>query len=81
MKFEVREIDAWKDGDCWTWNTSFLVGTFTTKAKNEKRAFCGFLRKNGIAFKLNRTLIDFDGDVYEIIDRKTKDPLFSAIPC
>lgn len=81
MKFEVREIDAWMDCDGWTWNTSYLVGHFTTNAKNEKRAFCAFLRKNGIAFKINRTLIDFDGDVYEIIDRKTKEPLYAAIPC
>lgn len=81
MKFEVRGIDAWMDCDNWTWNTSFLVGTFTTKAKNEKRAFCNFLRKNGIVFKVNRTLINFDGDVYEIIDRKTKEPLYAAIPC
>lgn len=81
MRYEVREIDAMNDGESWYWNTSFRVGEFTTRAKNEKRAFCAFLRKNGIVFKVNCTLIDFDGDVYEIIDRKTKMPLYAAIPC
>lgn len=81
MKFEVREIDAWMEDNNWTWNTSFFVGTFTTNAKDEKRAFCNFLRKHGIIFKVNRTLIDFDGSIYEIVDRKTKEPLFAAIPC
>ena len=80
MKYEVREIDAMHDGESWYWNSSYHMGEFTTRAKNEKRAFCDFLRKNGIVFKVNRTLIDFDGDVYEILDRKTKEPLFAAIP-
>jgi len=84
MKFEVREIDGWRDIDGWSWNSSFFLGNFITNAKTvkgEKRAFCNFLRKRGIVFKKNRTLIDFDGAVYEIIDRKTKEPLFAAIPC
>lgn len=80
MKFEVREIDGWNDGEGWYWNSSFLMGSFETKAKNEKRAFMDYLRKKGIYFKLNRTLIDFDGDIYTVIDRKTKEPLFAALP-
>ena len=80
MKYEVREIDAMHDGESWYWNSSLHMGEFTTRAKNEKRAFCDFLRKKGIVFKVNRTLIDFDGEVYEILDRKTKEPLFAAIP-
>lgn len=81
MKFEVREIDAWMDVDGWCWNTSWRLGDFETRAKNEKRAFCDYLRKTrGIVFKKNRTRILFDGDVYEIVDRKTGEPLFAAIP-
>lgn len=81
MKFEVREIDAWMDVDGWYWNTSWRLGDFETRAKNEKRAFCDYLRKTrGIVFKKNRTRILFDGDVYEIVDRKTGEPLFAAIP-
>lgn len=79
-RFEVREIDGWFDGDGWYWNTSFSMGNFETSAKNEKRAFMDYLKKRGISFKLNRTLIEFDGDIYSVIDRKTKEPLFAAIP-
>ena len=81
LKFEVREVDALHDGEGWYWNTSFNMGVFQTKARNEKRAFMDYLRrKHGIYFKLNRTLIQDDGSVLEVIDRKTKEPLFAAIP-
>lgn len=85
FEYEVRQIDAIIDNDfdsivSWSWNTSYFLGSFKTAAKDEKRAFTAFLRKHGIVFKKNRTLISFDGDVYEIIDRKTKEPLFAAIP-
>lgn len=83
FKFEIREIDAWNYGEeeGWIWNTSYLMGDMVTSAKNEKRAFTSWMKKHaGITFKPNRTLIEYDGDVYTIIDRKTKEPLFAAIP-
>ena len=80
ITFEVREIDALRDDDGWIWNTSYHVGEFTTRAKDGKRAFCAYLKRRGVVFKVNRTLIDYDGDVYEIVDRKTKEPLYAAIP-
>lgn len=80
IKFEIRQLDSWMyDGD-WTVNTSYHIADFETKAVNEKRAFIRVLNNKGISFKLNRTLIDFDGDCYTIIDRKSKEPLFIAIP-
>ena len=81
MKYEVRQIDAWNSPDGWTYNDSFRVGEFHTNARNEKRAFTRFLNRHGIVFKKNRTRIEYDGDIYEIQDRKTKEPLFAAIPC
>ena len=80
MKYEIRQIDSLYDGDTWTWNSSYLLTTFQTKAKNEKRAFVNALKKYGIAFKKNRTRIEYDGDIYEITDRKTGEPLFAMIP-
>lgn len=82
FKFEIRGIDAFNYGaDGWTWNTSYHVGDMETSAKNKKRAFTRWLKnRKGITFKPNRTLIEYDGDVYTIIDRKTKEPLFAAIP-
>ena len=83
MKYEIRQLDCYLYGDEWTQNTSYLIGAFEThcKAENEKQAFTRYLaNKHGIVFKKNRTRIEFDGDCYTIIDRKTKEPLFIAIP-
>ena len=79
--FEIRQIDAYMYDDDWTWNTSYLVGTMTTSAKNEKRAFIRFLNRQGIHFIKNRTIIESEdgGNILEVLDRKTKEPLFAAI--
>lgn len=80
--YDVRQVDAWGNKtDGYEWNTSYYLGTLETSAANEKRAFARYLKnKHGIVFKMNRTRIEFDGDCYTIIDRKTKEPLFIAIP-
>ena len=81
ISFEIRQLDAWGNAEeGYEINTSYLLGTMATKAQNERKAFTDWLRKHcGIIFKKNRTLIEFDGDCYTIIDRKTKEPLFIAI--
>ena len=80
--FEIRQLDAWGNKeDGYDINTSYLLGYMNTRAKNEKQAFTHYLKEHqGITFKKNRTRIDFDGDCYTIIDRKTYEPLFIAIP-
>ena len=82
MKFEIRQLDAWGNNEeGYEINTSYLMGIMVTRANNEKQAFTRYLaNKHGITFKRNRTRIEFDGDCYTIIDRKTKEPLFIAIP-
>lgn len=83
MKFEIREVDAWADDDCcWVWNASYYLGTLTTKAKNVKRAFVRYLKsRRGIVFRRGRVIVadDDGGDVLEIRDRRTGEPLFAAI--
>lgn len=78
--FEIRQLDCYIYDDDWMVNTSYEVCNMITSAKNEKRAFTKKLKQQGITFKRNRTLIEFDGDCYTIIDRKSKEPLFIAIP-
>ena len=79
-RFEVRQIEAWYTPDGWEYNTTYRMGTFKTRAKDERKAFTGHLaRKFGIVFRKNKTRIEFDGDNYTIIDRKTKEPLFDAL--
>lgn len=80
VKFLVRELDSWfNEEEGWWVNNCYNIGEFKTKAKNERKAFTAFLRRNGIIFKKNRTRIEFDGDNYTIVDRKTGEPLYDAI--
>ena len=78
-KYEVREVDAWNSEEGWTWNTSYNVGTFATKG-NEKKAFLNFLHKHGIVCKRGCCYVNYDGDIYELRNRKTQEPLYAAIP-
>lgn len=77
--YEIREVDAWMYDDSWTYNTSYRLGTFTTTG-DAARAFRRALAKLGVTFYRGRTVTEYDGDVYEIVDRKTREPLFCAIP-
>ena len=77
--YEIREIDALAYDDGWTYNTTYHLGEFTT-AGDVPRAFRRALAKMGIQFYRGRTVTEYDGDVYEICDRATHEPLFAAIP-
>lgn len=78
--YEVREIDAIAYDDGWTYNTTYRLGEFTT-AGDTARALRRYLKQHhGITFYRGRTVTEYDGDVYEIVDRATREPLFAAIP-
>ena len=79
-RYEVRQVDAYLYDDCWTYNTTYRIGTFATFAEDIPRAIRYYLKSQGIAFAKGRTRTKYDGDVYEIIDRRTGEPLFVAIP-
>ena len=89
VTYELRQVDAWAEYDdpddpdeapAWVWNTSYHLGTFTTTAKDHARAFRAALARLGVTFYRGRTVTEYDGNVYEIVDRKTREPLFAAIP-
>lgn len=80
IRFEIRQVDAWNDGDGWTCNDSYSLGNFVTTAQNESRAFYRALARLGIRFYRGRVRAVDDGWTIEIIDRKTGAPLFVAIP-
>ena len=80
IRFEIRQVDAWNDGDGWTYNTTYPLGSFTTAAQNERRAFYRALARLGIRFYRGKVRAVDDETVIEIIDRKTAEPLFVAIP-
>lgn len=77
--YEVREIDAYLYDDSWTYNTTYRLGAFTTTG-DPARALRRYLKTHhGVTFYKGRTVTEYDGDVYEIVDRATRQPLFAAI--
>ena len=81
MEWEIREVEAWGNKeDGYEWNTSYHICGYVSNAKNERRAFVRQLNKRGIYFKRNRTVIVDSGDILEICDRATLEPLYAAIP-
>lgn len=81
LRFEIRQVDAYEDEDsCWCWNESIHLSDFTAAdTTNIPRKFIRELKKLGITFKSGRTLVYDDGDLLEIVDRKTKQPFFAAL--
>lgn len=79
FEYEIRKIDAWRDGDGWTWNDSYKIGTLKSAAWGLHKPFRDKLLRMGIKFK-NRVEVTFDGNVYELIDSRTQEPLFAMIP-
>jgi len=79
-RYEVRQVDAYLYDDSWTYNTTYRIGTFSTFAEDIPRAIRYYLKSQGIALQPHATRTEYDGDVYEIVDSKTGEPLFAAIP-
>lgn len=80
-KYEIRQVDAIEEENkIWTYNTSYYICTVTSAAENINRLFTHALKKHGITFYKNRTRIIYDGSIWEIVDRKTFEPLFCLIP-
>lgn len=79
-RYEVRQIDAIAYDDGWTYNETWHLGTFSTFSQDIPRAFRRYLKQLGVTFYRGRTVTEYDGDVYEIVDRATREPLFAAIP-
>lgn len=80
--YEIRQIDAWSDGEGgWTWNDSSHLGEFTVTegCGNDKRAFLRAL-KNFVTLPRGKFKVDYDGSIYEVVKRKTGEPIFAAIP-
>lgn len=79
--YELGYVDAYEDEEsCWCWNESIRLSDFTVvSTTNIPRKFVRELHKLGVYFVPNRILVYDDGDLLEIVDRKTKQPLFAAL--
>jgi len=83
--FELRLVEAWMDeeGD-WVWDDSYpIVNFYVKEGANEKRAFLkAFHKLDKLASELPRgtyVVVSIE-DMLEIQDRKTKKPLYIAVP-
>ena len=81
LKWELRYIDAWADGEGgWDWNASYKVCDFTTRGKHLKRAFARNLRAQGVEPKRGVFRIDYDGTMMELCVRRDGQPVYAALP-
>ena len=78
-KYEIRQIYVCNDG-FWYWNESYHIGYFKTASQNVNQPFMKALKKIGITFPKGMVYIACDGDIFEVRNRKTDEPYFSAIP-
>lgn len=78
--YEIRQVDAWRDVEGWTYNETWHLCDVKSGANDEKRLFLRSLHRRGITLKKGRTKVSYDGSIWEVIDRKTLEPLFCMIP-
>lgn len=82
LRYEVREIDALTDGECWYWNDSFHIADIeiSRKVKDIKRVLLHQMRKLGIVFKRGKCRLEtYDGSSYELVVRRTGEPILAFI--
>ena len=84
LEYEIRQVDALQEEEgYWVWNTSYHIATVSIPAnvKDLESALLYRMRKAGIVSRPGRTrLVSIDGNLYELQDRKTGEPLIAFIP-
>lgn len=76
----VLSIDAWRDGDGWTWNQWFNRGTCPLSVCDMKpRALLRFMRHEGYLSDGSKGCVAVEDDGYNmvIVARHTREPLFA----
>lgn len=84
IRFELRSIDAWRYDGLWEWNASYQLedGLYFSESALTPRQICKALREWQYLAPTStgRIRVYYDGDVYEIQNRKTGEPLLALIP-
>lgn len=80
--YQIRVVDAWSDGEGWTYNEShhLAYATISNKTKNIEEALLYHMRKHGLVSKRGKTRLEYDGSIYELVERATGKPLVAFIP-
>lgn len=80
-KYELRQVEAWRDGESWSYNNSFHIADYAvSESADGKRAFLRAMHKNGFVCKRGMTRVETDGSMFELVNRKDGEPLMAAIP-
>ena len=80
MWFEIRRIDGLRLSEGWVWNNSVRLGAFKVpEGKDAKKTFLKKLKKIATLRKWRISAVDDWGAIL-IIDKKTQEPLYAALP-
>lgn len=85
IKFELRSIDAWRDTEgVWMWNESYRLedGIVFEESELTTRKILKALRAWKYLSQKSKGMVTvcYDGDIYEIQDKNTHEPLLALIP-
>jgi hypothetical protein len=76
----ILSIDAWREGNDWTWNNWFDVGRFDlSKIDSSNRSILKFLRDEGYLKKESAGKITIEDDGYNLVikNKNNLEPLFA----
>ena len=86
-ELKILSIDAWRDGDGWTWNNWFKRGTLTVRefrklgatTRQQTRATLAYLREHGYLSDASKGAVTLEDDGYNItvLDRRTREPMIA----
>jgi len=78
----ILSIDAWRDGEGWTWNNWFKVGEITIgqlDTLKSNREICAYMRREGFLSAHSAGKVAIEDDQYNIVicERATLMPVFA----
>ena len=74
--YELRMIDAWRYDDRWVWNDSFRVRDVSILEGSEEAELLSYIAPEERA----EVYVACDGDVYELRERETDEPIMALVP-
>lgn len=81
LKYEIRTIKAWHDGDRWYYIRAEHVDNVEVRGEHVKEELLHFKRKNNYVHKQGSVVMEnVDGSMYELVVKKTGEPLMAFIP-
>lgn len=81
LKYEIRTVEAWSDGEDWYYNRTWREGDVEVRGEHVKEELLYFKRRSGYVHKQGSVVMrNVDGSLYELVVKKTGEPLMAFIP-